>query len=178
MRRVFSAICFALLVSALFTPASAVNLTLTATPSQANIGDTVTLSGSVAGITTIAVYLFVIGPGLDSRGVTLENLNIPAGRGLFTTAPVNLSDGSWTYRWDTSVILGTLAPGTYTIYVSSSPVDRLRYQREDYATTAVDFLPGNGSVTPAPLDPVLPVFAVGIAAILCLGIFRMREKGG
>ena len=54
----------------------------------------------------IAVYLFITGPGLDTRGVTLENLNIAAGRGLFTTAPVNLSNGCWTYQWDTSVILG------------------------------------------------------------------------
>ncbi len=33
-------------------------------------------------------------------------------------------------RWDTSVILGTLKPGNYTIYVESSPLDRLRiYER-------------------------------------------------
>jgi len=91
-------------------------------PQQVHIGDVVTLNGTITGITTIAVYLFVTGPELDERGVTLDNLNIPAGRGLFTTAPVNMNDGSWTYSWDTSVILGTLNPGTYTVYVESSPL--------------------------------------------------------
>ncbi len=166
MRRVFTAVFIAIMVCALFSPVSAVNLTLAASPELVNIGDTVTLRGSVSGISTIAVYLFIVGPGLDTRGVTLENLNIAAGRGLFTTAPVNLSDGSFTYRWDTSVILGKLEPGNYTIYVSASPVDRLRYQKSDYSTAEVEFLPGSGGVTEAPLDPALAVIAVGIAGYL------------
>lgn len=178
MRWVFSAISVSVLVCALFSPASAVNLTFSATPPQAHIGDTVILSGSVSGISTIAVYLFVIGPGLDTRGVTLENLNIAAGRGLFTTAPVNLSDGSFSYHWDTSVILGTLEPGTYTVYAESSPIDRLRFQKGDFATTEIEFLPGKESVTQAPVDPVLPVLAIGIAAMLCFCCFRMKEKRG
>ena len=102
-------------------------------PQQAHIGDVVTLNGTVSGITTIAVYLFVMGPDLDTRGVTLDNLNIPAGRGLFTTAPVQMNDGTWTYTWDTSVILGEMRPGKYTVYVVSSPVDRLRYVAGDFA---------------------------------------------
>jgi hypothetical protein len=178
MRWGFSAILFVVLACALFTPASAVNLTLAATPPQAHFGDTIVLNGSVTGISTIAVYLFVTGPGLDTRGATLENLNIAAGRGLFTTAPVNMSDGSWMYSWDTSVILGTLEPGTYTVYAVSSPVDRFRFQKEDYATTQIEILPGNESVTEAPLDPVLPVFAVGIAAVFFLCLVRIKGKIG
>ena len=150
-------------VALLVPGVSATNVTLTATPAVADIGDVITINGTISGISTIAVYLFVTGPGLDSRGVTLENLNIPAGRGLFTTAPVNLSDGSFTYRWDTSVILGTLQPGTYTIYVVSSPVDRLLYQKEDFATTTVEFQPAGPPPTGAPVEPVVPVAAIGIA---------------
>ena len=111
MRWGLSALIFAVLVCALFPAVSAATLTINASPPQAHFGDVVTLSGTVTGVSTIAVYLFIVGPGLDTRGVTLENLNIAAGRGLFTTAPVNLTDGCWTYRWDTSVILGTLEPG-------------------------------------------------------------------
>ncbi len=86
-------VCFLIFTAALLgvmaTPVAASTvLSISASPQQAHIGDVVMLNGTVSGITTIAVYLFVTGPELDVRGVTLDNLNIPAGRGLFTTAPV------------------------------------------------------------------------------------------
>ena len=156
--------------------AAATELTISASPQQAHIGDTITLNGTVTGITTIAVYLFVIGPELDTRGVTLDNLNIPAGRGLFTTAPVQLSDGSWKYTWDTSVILGDMKPGLYTVYVVSSPIDRLRYVREDFATADIDFLPSEKPQAESPLDPMIPVMAVGLGAVLGIYLSRMQGK--
>lgn len=167
----------AALIWVVITPVAASTLlTISASPQQAHIGDVVTINGTVSGITTIAVYLFVTGPDLDTRGVTLENLNIPAGRGLFTTAPVRLSDGSWTYTWDTSVILGEMTPGKYTVYVVSSPVDRLRNVREDVATAEVEFLASDKPVTETPLKPAIPVIAVGVAAALELWVSRQQEK--
>jgi hypothetical protein len=151
-------------------------LTISASPQQAHIGDVVTINGTISGITTIAVYLFVTGPDLDTRGVTLENLNNPAGRGLFTTAPVRLGNGSWTYTWDTSVILGVMHPGKYTVYVVSSPVDRLRNEKEDMATVDVEFLASDKPVTETPLEPALSVSAVGVVAVLGLWISRKQEK--
>jgi len=151
-------------------------LSISASPQQAHIGDAVTLNGTVTGIATIAVYLFVTGPELDVRGVTLDNLNIPAGRGLFTTAPVNLSDGTWTYTWDTSVILGTLEPGKYTIYVESSPLDRLRYTSGDYATVDIEFLPSDKPATRTPLEPALPLIAMGLVTTLGLWRYRMGKE--
>lgn len=101
------------LLPVLVLPASGeVILNAGASPTVVHIGDTITIQGNITGSPTIAVFLFVTGPGLDRRGVTLDNLNIPTGRGLFTTAPVELLTGNWTYSWDTSVILGTLQPGT------------------------------------------------------------------
>ena len=168
-----------LLVTAVFTltgpVAGAIGLTIDATPREPLIGDTVTLSGSVSGLKTIAVYLFVTGPGLDPRGVTLDNLNIPTGRGLFTTAPVNMENGSWSYAWDTSVILGKLMPGNYTVHVVSSPVERLRFSEGESASVPITFLPEPVNPAGAPLDPVLPLAACGIAAILLLcGGIRKR----
>ena len=162
------------------SPAAAeVTLTINATPQQAHIGDTVTISGIVNGTPTIAVYLFVTGPELDPRGVTLENLNIPTGRGMFTTAPVQLSDGNWTYSWDTSVILGTMKPGKYTIYVLDSPTDRLRFVRADFATTDIEFLPPEHPMTETPLDPVLAIVEVGVAAAgICLAGLMGKRKNG
>ena len=170
-------VCFLIFTTALLgvivTPVAASTvLSISASPQQVHIGDVVSLNGTVSGITTIAVYLFVTGPDLDTRGVTLDNLNIPAGRGLFTTAPVQMSDGSWTYSWDTSVILGTMKPGKYTVYVESSPLDRLRYMSGDFATVDVEFLPSDKPVTETPLEPALPLIAVGFVAIL--GLWRYR----
>ena len=176
MRWLYLLIISVALIGASANPvAAATVLTISATPHQVHIGDVVTLNGTVSGITTIAVYLFVIGPDLDTRGVTLDNLNIPAGRGLFTTAPVQLSDGSWTYTWDTSVILGEMKPGIYTVYVVSSPVDRLRYVSGDYATAEVEFLASDKPAAEIPLEPVIPVIAVGVGAVL--GIYMSRIQG-
>ena len=83
-------IVVAVLLCVLIPAAGAITLTLNASENEAHVGDAITLSGKVTGIRTIAVYLFVIGPDLNKRGVTLDNLNIPAGRGLFTTAPVHM----------------------------------------------------------------------------------------
>jgi hypothetical protein len=172
-------VCYLIFTAAVLgmvaTPAAAATvLTISASPQQAHIGDIVTLNGTVSGITTIAVYLFVTGPDLDTRGVTLDNFNIPAGRGLFTTAPVQMSDGSWTYSWDTSVILGTMKPGKYTVYVESSPLDRLRYTSGDYATVDIEFLPSDKSSARTPLEPAVPLIAAGIATTL--GLWRYKRE--
>jgi len=160
--------CFLAAVTLLFllggSLAGAQTVTITAAPAEVHVGDTVLLNGTVSGIHTIAVYLFVIGPDLDSRGVTLENLNIPTGHGLFTTAPVNLENGTWQYTWDTSVILGTMNPGKYTVYVVTSPVDRERFSSGGYDSAQVTFLPPVNSPTPVPLLPGIAVVALGIAA--------------
>lgn len=162
-----------LLVTAVFTltgpVAGAIGLTIDATPKNPSVGETVTLSGTVTGIKTIAVYLFITGPGLDPRGATLDNLNIPTGRGLFTTAPVNMEDGNWSYSWDTSVILGTLKPGNYTVHVVTSPVERMRFNEGESALVGITFLQPRVTEQETPLCPVLPVVALGIAVVLFLG---------
>ena len=175
MRDVYFLIAAVLMLGAVVPCAALPVITVSASPQQAHIGDAVTLNGTVSGITTIAVYLFVTGPDLDTRGVTLDNLNIPAGRGLFTTAPVQLADGSWTYRWDTSVILGTLKPGNYTVYVESSPLDRLRTNSGDFATVDVEFLPSNQPAAGTPLEPALPLLAMGLVTVIGIWRYKMNK---
>lgn len=165
-----------LMVCALNPAAGAVTLTLNASENEAHIGDAITFSGTVTGIKTIAVYLFVTGPGLDNRGVTLDNLDIPAGHGLFTTAPVHLENGTWSYTWDTAVILGDLKPGTYTVYVVDSPVDRLRFVKGEYMKTDIVFLSSDKPANEAPLEPVLPVVALGITGVVLLGYCGIRRE--
>jgi hypothetical protein len=178
MHRAYLLLITTALLGLLIAPVGAETiLTISASPQQAHIGDVITINGTVSGIATIAVYLFVTGPDLDTRGVTLDNLNIPAGRGLFTTAPVRLSDGTWTYTWDTSVILGTMTPGKYTIYVVSSPVDRLRNVREDMATIDVEFLAPDKPAAETPIEPAVPIIALIIVGIFgILGIPAAGKK--
>jgi hypothetical protein len=175
MHRVWP-LLLAAVVLILAAPAlGAVGLTIDATPENLHVGDTVTLSGTVSGINTIAVYLFVTGNGLDPSGVTLDNLDISAGKGLFTTAPVNMKNGNWSYSWDTSVILGTLKPGNYTVHVVASPGARLRFNEDESASVDVTFLPASVTEPGAPLDPLLPMAACGIAGLLFLGAGLKRE---
>ena len=150
-------------------------ITIMANPAQANVGDTITLNGTVTGINTIAVYLFVTGPDLDPRGVSLENLNIAAGRGLFTTAPVHMDDGTWTYIWDTSVIIGNLKPGNYSIYVVGSPLDRLRSNPQETAVAQVSFAPARDMETETPLPEIIPLAALVIAGFVFCAVGRKKE---
>jgi hypothetical protein len=175
MRQAFLLVLLAALLIMAVPVSGAVTITINASPSVAPIGDTITLSGTVNGTPTIAVFLFVTGPDLDPRGVALDNLNIPAGRGMFTTAPVHLENGSWTYMWDTSIILGTLKPGKYTVYVVDTPVDRQRFIKEEYATTEIEFLPSDKPATETPLDPLLPVLALVCAGFL-LGVAGLKRE--
>ncbi len=156
--------------------ASAVSITLNATPTQAHIGDVITLNGSVSGIKTIAVYLFVTGPGLDPRGVTLENFNIPAGRGLFTTSPVDMASGKWQYLWDTSITLGEMRPGKYTVYVVSSPIDKQQFEGRDFAKADIMLLPPAEPTTAIPLSPVTPVIALIAAGLVGCDVWRRVRK--
>ncbi len=175
MHRAWPVIWVAALLLLSVPAAAAVGLTINATPREPRIGDPVILSGTVTGIKTIAVYLFVTGPGLDPRGVTLDNLNIPTGRGLFTTAPVNMEDGTWSYTWDTSVIIGTMTPGTYTVHVVASPVQRIKAGEGDTASVQVSFLPEPVNTEGAPLDPAIPVAACVAAILFVSGTGRLRK---
>jgi hypothetical protein len=152
-----------------FVPAAgAYNITFTNPPAEAKIGDMIDLKGNLQGISAIAIYLYVIGPGLDSHGVTLDNLRIPVGGGLFTTAPVRIVDGSWQYAWDTSLISGAMQPGYYSIYAVAAPIDhlRLRTSGEPYASTTILFLPSaNASPSQSPESPLIVFAALAIAGI-------------
>jgi hypothetical protein len=173
--------CIALIIAAvllifLVPVAGATAISINASPDVVHIGDTVTLRGNISGINTIAVYLFVVGHDLDPRGVTLDNLNIPTGRGLFTTAPVNMKTGDWEYKWDTSVILGELKPGNYTVYVVSAPMDRMRFVREEHATADIWFLPSDKPVTEIPISPIIPVAALVIAGIVGCSLMHQKPR--
>jgi len=171
MRRIRLAILAVILSCLLVQYTGAVSMTINASEEEAHIGDVVTLSGTVTGIKTIAVYLFLTGPGLNPQGVTLENINAAAGRGLFTTAPVDMTTGAWTYNWDTSVILGNLKPGTYTVYATyavSTPINRLANPESDYAKTEIEFLPAEAPANDIPLPVVIPLAAAGIVAAILI----------
>jgi hypothetical protein len=81
---------------------------------------------------------------------------------------------TWEYAWDTSVILGTLQPGTYTVHVVSTPVDRLRFAKGEFARTDVEFLPSDGIVNEVPLDPLITIAA--LVSVSCAGVWLVRRS--
>lgn len=151
-------------------PVAADQLTIIAPGESHTIGDEVLLSGTSANSNIIAVYLFVTGPGLDARGVCLENLNLPAGQGYFTSASVN-PDGTWHYAWNTAFLSGRLVPGTYTIYVVNVPLGLNRLGKTAMATTNVTFT-GRKELELAPDNLML---CCGAFLIVGLILSRMRR---
>ena len=85
------------------------------------LGDTVTIRG--VSYISDRIYLFLTGPGLPENGVTLTDTSQRADEGHFTIVDVG-SDQSWSMRWDTSRISGTIDPGTYIVYATTEPVDK------------------------------------------------------
>jgi hypothetical protein len=86
-----------------------------------------------------------------------------------------MNNGSWMYTWDTSVIIGTMKPGTYSVYVVGSPLDRLRSNPQETAFTQVRFAPAPDTEAEAPLCPLVPIAALAVAGIV-FGAIRMRRE--
>lgn len=106
----------------LFLGPAAGTISLDAHPLTPFIGERVYISGHSDIPNTIAVYLFVTGPGLNRAGATLENLQLKAGSGYFTSAFVH-PDGTFEFEWNTAFIVGHLVPGTYRIYAVNVPLN-------------------------------------------------------
>ncbi len=109
--------------------------------SEAVIGESISISGTINGVNTAVVYLLLSGNGLDEDGVTMVNLNYKASEGRFTEVPVK-SDGKWAYQWNTAYI-GGFTPGHYTIYAMSGPVtlSELEESGEIYTSSPVIIKP-------------------------------------
>ena len=84
------------------------------------LGDVVDLHG--VSYTGTNVYLFMTGPNLPADGVTLTDTSLRADQGHFTIIPLN-SDQQWSFKWDTQRLQTQIDPGTYTVYVTTDPVD-------------------------------------------------------
>lgn len=145
-------------------------VTIAVYPQVCEVGEKILLQGTTTLENTIAVYLFLIGPELDTRGVTLENLNLPAGHGYFTSAHVT-NDGSWAYEWNTEFIAGRLKPGTYTIYVANVPLGMDRIPEDDTGSVNVTFIE-----VPKTASLSMPYAAAAILA-LAAAAFIATKRG-
>lgn len=147
-------------------------ITIEATPSSPDVGDRVFITGHSATPHVIAAYLFVTGPGLDRAGVTLENLNLKAGYGHFTSAFVH-PDGTFAYEWNTAFIAGRLVPGTYRIYAVDVPLNLERLTDTDEINmTFFDVTFTERPSTDIPLGWGMPLSALAFSA----GVVAMRRR--
>jgi hypothetical protein len=96
----------------------------------------VDLKGTV--LTTDSIYLFVIGPGLPSNGVRLDNMNIPVVTGDPSTFTVtDVTNDRWAYSWNTARQGFSLKEGIYTVYAVKQPVAKSDVNRAVYGTITV-----------------------------------------
>lgn len=171
MQEIRNLFLLVLVLALLCIPAgTADRLTIGALPELSAIGDQVVLSGTTDSEEIIAVFLFVAGPGLDSRGVCLENLNLPAGHGYFTSAHVS-PDGTWKYTWDTAYLAGRLLPGTYSVYVVNLPLGLPHSGSVTFARTNITF---TRRPDPGLAPAALPLCIAGISGGAFL--IRLRKK--
>jgi hypothetical protein len=84
------------------------------------LGDVIDIHG--ISYTGNEVYLFLTGPNLPAGGVELSDTTQRADHGHFTIVPLD-SNQQWSYKWDTQGLKNMIDPGTYTIYVTTEPVD-------------------------------------------------------
>jgi hypothetical protein len=110
------------------------------------IGEEITLEGTCTESDT--VYLFLTGPNLNSDGVNPQDLYFKAKDGLngFMKAEVE-ADDTWSKKWNTAQINGTLDAGGYTIYAVSKPVDKSGLSGAQYDTISIQLRSGFISAT-------------------------------
>lgn len=99
------------------------------------IGEEIKLSGT--NTETDTTYFFIVGPNLNSNGVSLDGSGksiINGDESTFESADVDSSD-VFTYDWSTS--MADLDSGTYTIYGVSKPKDKSHISDAAYATVSV-----------------------------------------
>ena len=106
------------------------------------VGEEITLSGTSTDNET--VYLFMTGPNLGNKGVSLLG-NLPqvnnATGANFVAVDVE-ADDTWSYKWDTGRITRSLDSGGYTIYAVSAPRDRDSLANVKYDTQTIQLRPG------------------------------------
>jgi hypothetical protein len=118
----YSGVAPALILALLFFFPGAIISTASAADAyyEGYLGDVVDLHGvSYVGN---QVYLFLTGPGLPANGVTLNDLSQRADQGYFTIVGLD-SNQEWSLKWDTQRLKSQMDPGTYSIYVTTDPVD-------------------------------------------------------
>jgi len=107
------------------------------------IGEEVTLSGTCTDNES-TVHLFLTGPNLNDAGVRLDNVAsavVLNDTSSFFTANVE-ADDTWSKKWDTNAIAGSLDAGGYTIYAASKPVTKNDLSKAKYATVSVQLRSG------------------------------------
>jgi PGF-CTERM protein len=105
------------------------------------LGEEITLSGTCTDGET--VYLYMTGPNLNSNGVNLDNLGSVTDQNVGTFTDVDVeSDDTWSHKWNTGNLGGSLDAGGYTIYAAAEPQGRNNLTNVKYATTSIQLRSG------------------------------------
>jgi hypothetical protein len=97
------------------------------------LGETIDLHG--VAYNSDEIYLFMTGPGLPADGVMLTDTSRLASNGQFNM--VDVSNGQWAMKWDTSRIENQIDPGTFTVYAVNAPADASNLDGHSYQVMSV-----------------------------------------
>ncbi len=112
------------------------------------IGEEITLEGTCT--EGDKVYLFITGPNLPSNGadpLKPSEKVIDDNRNLHFLEVDVETDDTWSEKWNTAEIDGTLDAGGYTIYAVSAPVDKSGLSDAEYDTISIQLRSGFISAT-------------------------------
>jgi len=110
------------------------------------IGEEITLEGTCT--ESDYVYLFLTGPNLDKDGVNPQDLYFKTKDGIIGFVEEDVeADDTWSYKWNTAALNGTLDAGGYTIYAVSAPVGKNRLSEAEYDTISIQLRSGFLSAT-------------------------------
>jgi len=107
------------------------------------IGEEITLEGTCT--ESDDVYLFITGPNLPSDGASMinpRNAVIPTTTGWNSIRVPVEADDTWSEKWNTGTITGTLDAGGYTIYAVSAPADKSGLSDAEYDTISIQLRSG------------------------------------
>jgi PGF-CTERM protein len=110
------------------------------------MGDVIDLLGSSSA--GDYVYLFIVGPNLNSNGVRIDKPDIGCSNTVestFKKVTVD-ADNEWKYKWDTSDFGVVLDPGSYTLYAVNEPKCKGSLSGTSYETASITLKKGYLSV--------------------------------
>ena len=137
---------------------------------SAEIGDIVHIKSVIPLKNSGYIFLFMTGPGLPKEGVPIEG---DIRHSKFSYDKEYLSGSVFEKDWDTSLIIGGLEEGEYTIYISTKDQNALDPEEGTFASAKINITDTkNSKHNESPLS----VFVIALSLILSALIATKKKS--